>query len=351
MSQTRPCDCNRVRPGEPFDPALDCRACYLWATDSRYRNLWGDPGTVPPCPHQGAPTGGVVECLPCGGRTRLKLFGCALHGVCTTHQQAPGIACCQACTDRRGDDPFDGPPVRDLAYHVYPLRDHGGYVWRRRVAQLLDHVSLFNGRRVVGVAVDARTDHAGEIREAFRGEVDAKDFVVVPNDPGRWECTTLLPLLARLETREHDRCLLWAHAKGVTHPPDHVTQHWADALATVMLSRWPDVEAQLVRYRVTGAFRWKTRMWPKNSRADWFYSGSWVWYRSKCLFSRNWREVDNFKWAVEAYAPIKFSYEESGCLFGDEAGSVYDAGQWWRRWWPELAVWLKGGQPCSTSSR
>jgi hypothetical protein len=330
-----PCHCDRL-------DGQECKPCRLARTDPRYRALWRGPAAPPPCVHLGPPTGERTLCTPCRGRSQLKLFRCAVHERCTPRTPTPGAACCVGCPDYADRDPFTSPPVRDLAYHVYPLTDHGGYVWRRRVAQLLRHIALFNGHRVIGVAEEpGRTDSARDVLAAFKGEVDASDVIVVWNDPSRWECSTLLPLLSRLETADPDRCLLWAHAKGVTRPPGHVCQHWADALGEVMLARWPAVEADLVRHRVTGAFRWRTRMWPDHSRADWFYSGSWFWARSRHLFARDWRRTDAFKWAAESYAPTHFAHAESGCLFADEAGNVYDQAQWERRFWPEWAAWLR----------
>ena len=43
-----PCGrCGRYRPGEPFDIEVDCRWCWLEATDPAYAKLWADDTTPP----------------------------------------------------------------------------------------------------------------------------------------------------------------------------------------------------------------------------------------------------------------------------------------------------------------
>src|SRR5262249_6575046 len=153
-------------------------------------------------------------------------------------------------------DPFFGPPVRDLAYHVYPVRGNGAWQWN--VRELRKRIGLFNGRRVVAVAVDGRADPAhalrdgprgaggpGRRREGPRGAVDPADVLEFPNNPDRWEAQTLVPMLERLQTSEADRCLLFAHAKSVTRPGNPTTRRWTEALYRVMLDGWPAVYGQL----------------------------------------------------------------------------------------------------------
>ena len=47
-----------------------------------------------PCVKLGPPTGELVECQSCCGTVRIKLFACAVHGVCTAEKYVPVIACC-----------------------------------------------------------------------------------------------------------------------------------------------------------------------------------------------------------------------------------------------------------------
>lgn len=42
----RPCRCDRVRRGEPFDETRDCRPCWLFHHDRRYKALFSGTATV-----------------------------------------------------------------------------------------------------------------------------------------------------------------------------------------------------------------------------------------------------------------------------------------------------------------
>ena len=39
------------------------------------------------CDHLSEPTGETVPCPTCTGNKQIKLFGCALHGLCTLRKQ------------------------------------------------------------------------------------------------------------------------------------------------------------------------------------------------------------------------------------------------------------------------
>jgi hypothetical protein len=344
-----------------------CRVCF-WARDTSprgaaYRALWdaqaqGVPSPDParlrrPCRHAGPETGETAECPSCKGAVRVKLLSCAVHGKRTALKPLPGVACCQGCGDYDPFEPFAGPPVRDLAYHVYPART-GAHAWRWNVRQLLRRVGLFNGRRLVAVSVDHKTEPVGEVMDAFGGEVDAGDFVVVENEPGAPEAKTLPLLLERLATSDPDRCVLRAHAKGVTHEHDGkwpVVKEWTETLYEAMLDYWPAVQADLERYPITGCFRNDWRQWPAEAPAsEWFYSGSWWWARSRHLFARPWRDVPRFWSGVEAMPSLLFARDEAGCLFADSCGVVYNADAW-RQLRPAFDRWAAGNAHARTKER
>jgi hypothetical protein len=98
--------CTHARKPSSYDPA-NCRACWWCAqpaspTAVELRRLWGEPEPAcspGPCRHRGAATGERVLCPTCQGKVELKLFACGLHGRCTTHKPAPGLACCGDCPD------------------------------------------------------------------------------------------------------------------------------------------------------------------------------------------------------------------------------------------------------------
>lgn len=66
--------------------------------------------SVTQCVHRGSLVG-EQECETCQGSTRIKLFACALHGVCTIGKRIDMLACCAQCGDyeaARRDTADDG---------------------------------------------------------------------------------------------------------------------------------------------------------------------------------------------------------------------------------------------------
>src|SRR5580700_5303992 len=70
---------------------------------------------------------------------------------CRDHDE-PGTASWQRGPDRPGSAVDDPGRIRHLLYHVYPHVGDGGSVWRWNVEQLRRRLSLFNGKRAIGIA-------------------------------------------------------------------------------------------------------------------------------------------------------------------------------------------------------
>lgn len=270
------------------------------------------------------------------------------------------------------------PSVRHLLYHVYPVSDNG--MWQWNVDELVKRLDLFNGRKVVAVAVDRgkrprdpqgpnRPDRLRQIPgcDSFASVVDrfgrhagGIEFVEVENDPKLREVASFLPLFERLSSNvSPDECLLYAQAKGVTRPAGHVARRWAEVLYEVMLDYWPVVADSLTRYPVTGAFRKAGRGWSRDqSESDWHYSGSWFWCRNQSLFtSPDWRKIDQFWSGIEPYPSQHFGRDSRGvgCLFHEgtvRAMNLYDHRYWGRHVEPDLARFraANGGKKTVTPS-
>src|SRR5204863_5209365 len=71
------------------------------------------------------------------GRVELKLFTCAVHGVCTQGRAVPGVACCAGCPDRRAwpmrfDERNLWPGVPGMRFNSSLLPYEGGYLLAAR---------------------------------------------------------------------------------------------------------------------------------------------------------------------------------------------------------------------------
>lgn len=233
---------------------------------------------------------------------------------------------------------------RNLLLHLYPLRCHAN--WRRTVAHLVARWELFDGRRIVSVALDEFTDTPADVRAAFGGrEIELRAVV---NGPMQ-EVASFVPLLEAV-AGDRESITLYAHGKGATHcDPASASHLWCDAMAEACLDYPRLVDCALADAATCGAFRSRLPIgWPGPS-PDWHFAGTWYWFRNDLLFARpDWRAVDPVLWGVEAWPGWRFSRADSRCLFFDEAQTthLYDRRFWASRIEPARRVWRRRLADC-----
>ncbi|MBA4175721.1 MAG: hypothetical protein C0505_04050 [Leptothrix sp. (in: Bacteria)] len=240
--------------------------------------------------------------------------------------------------ERQSLKPFAQTPRRHLLYHLWPVR---GSTWRWNVEQLLRRIDLFNGRRLIGVVTDERSEDEATVRTAFAGH--GCEFTVLPND-ARGEAATFPHLLQGLAGTDEDDVSFYAHAKGVKYEPQlpPAVRRWAEAQYTVMLDHWPAVRAQLDGHAMSGMLRRHGRFANHQHVGDWHYSGTFFWFRHGPVFSRRWSEVPPFYGGVEAWPGMLFSRREAGCLLLDGLRELpYHERFWKQRGDPAVAQWRR----------
>lgn len=239
--------------------------------------------------------------------------------------------------------PLVAAPKRHLLYHLWPVR---GQTWRWNVAQLLQRIELFNGRRIVAVVSDERTDDIAEVHAAFAGH--GITFIERPNGPCGESDT--FPLMLAEVAREHpDDLSFYAHAKGVKYEPQWppAVRRWAEVQYAVALDRWPEVRVHLERHAMTGLLRRMGRYANHGHVGDWHYSGTFFWFRHDAVFRRAWQEVPRFYGGVEAWPGMLFAPEETSCLLLDGLSErlrdlPYHERFWQQRGNPAFAQWQRG---------
>lgn len=306
----------------------DCRLCWLAENDHSYQVYWGIvPEPAKTCVHIGKATGSTIQCRSCSSGVHLKKFSCAVHGTCTLEKQGiDGTKCCNGCSDKELGVSWGRPPVRHLAYHIYPFPGNG--TWQRNIEQLLARIKMFNGRRIVAIATQAGMDAPSTVKRAFKGEVD--EFLEIPNEPRLREVATFLPLMERLSSTAKHEAIFYAHAKGVTRPVnDGVSVHpWADLLYESCLDYWPLVERQLTKHPIAGSMKKQGFMFT-GSRSTFHYSGAFYWLRSCLVFNRpSWKTIDQQWWGSESWPGLVFNPKEAATLFheGNSELNLYDFG-------------------------
>ncbi len=234
--------------------------------------------------------------------------------------------------------------IRHLLYHVYPHAEDGGRIWRWNVDLLKRHLSLFNGKRVVGIAVGPETEPASSVREVLAGW--GCEFVEVENNGSLREGTTYHALHEAVsQYNGPDHATLFGHTKGVTsHRWASGAQLWAEALYETCLASWPALEEMLRTYPVVGPFKRLGQGFDDVPQSHWHFHGSWHWFRNADFFGRNWRELPQNWQAVEVQPSLIFRSEEAGCIVGEfsNGGLALYKTEAWRDWaTPALHRWRR----------
>lgn len=209
--------------------------------------------------------------------------------------------------------PFTEMPRRNLIYHIYPVR---GSMWSWNLEQLKRRVELFNGKRIVGIVYDDRSESPERVQEYLDGH--DFEFIIEKNDI-RGEAITFPRMLEKIASNDPNEITFYAHAKGVKYepgvPPPVI--RWAEVQYRVSLDNWQMVRNQLQRFAMTGPFKRLGRFSAHQQLADWHYSGSYFWMRNAHIFSRNYKNIPQFYGGVETFPGTVFRKEETTCLFMD----------------------------------
>lgn len=233
-------------------------------------------------------------------------------------------------------------PRRHLMYHLWPVK---GETWRWNVELLLQRIDLFNGRRLVAIVTDERTEDLASVQAAFAGH--GVEFIVRPNAQGG-ESITFPLMLAELAREHRDDVAFYAHAKGVKYEPTWppAVKRWAEVQMAVTLDHWPTIRAQLDQHAMTGLLRRPGRFANHQHVGDWHYSGTCFWFRHDAVFQRAWQDVPAFYGGVEAWPGMLFTQQETGCLLLDQLRELpYRERFWASRGNPAFERWRRSLKP------
>ncbi len=222
--------------------------------------------------------------------------------------------------------PFTAMPRRNLIYHVWPVR---GANWQWNLDQLKSRLDVFNGRRILGVVYDERSEPPERVQEYLAGH--GFEFVVAKNDE-RGEAITFPLMIQRVISDDPNDITFYGHAKGVKYGASvsPLVKRWAEVQYRVALDDWLTVRDQMQRFAMTGPFKMLGRFRSHRFLADWHYSGAYFWMRNAYVSSRNYAEVPLFYGGVETWPGAVFRKEETGCLFMDNLRQLPYHEQFWR---------------------
>ena len=244
-----------------------------------------------------------------------------------------------------GPDPAPQyPPItrRNLTYHVYASRQNG--LWRENCEELRRRLPVFNGRKLVVVSEDARSESFETIREAL-GDSEI-EYLRLPNDPRLRETAGFKVLLPAVRSVRGNEATFFAHTKGnTTHDDPLGARVWRDQMYHHLLDWIKWVDDLLTRYAAVGT---TIMQWPEgirspfptaiDNRGHWMFAGCFFWFRHDCVFSRpQWSYVPDDRYGAESWIGGVLDMSEVRSLYQPWPEDVYPTPdpydpETWRDW-------------------
>lgn len=259
--------------------------------------------------------------LPCrwrGGETTAERYECRSPLLVKQDSDVPAHWCmtCHVRDQGQTSPPAELLPaagqVRHLAYHLYPR----GSEWRPNMEQLRRRMSVFNGRRVIAVAVDHSTSSVEDVAAELAG-LDVS-IVQASNSAELREMATYPTLMRMLSVYQSAMDVHWyGHGKGVTSIEWALpVREWREAMYSAQLDYWPAIRRLLSSSAAVGQFMRPMHVIP-GSTCQWHFSGCFSWRRHLPLFKREWDTYDIHWCGSESHLGRLLARSEVHSLYGD----------------------------------
>jgi hypothetical protein len=250
--------------------------------------------------------------------------------------------------------------TRNLMFHCCPLMANDG--WRKNIDQIVKHIDIFNGKRVVAIATGGpmnkgkyETHDEDVVRDALKGH--GIKFISVPNDHILRERVSFVSLLLEVSNENSNEATFYAHSKGIATDPERRTNgkisnrelgaiRWRNVMYDKLLGGY-DYAMGLLRSKVcigtTQIASVDDTPWIRPSRIRYgtlHFAGTFFWFRHDAIFGDDrWREVPGDHYGVEAwlggFIPIEDSFSMyqpwepkkpwSNCMYDPKTyGGEYD---------------------------
>lgn len=197
---------------------------------------------------------------------------------------------------------------RNLCYYMYPIKNS---LWTFHIEQLKRYLDVFNGKKIITIAVDNRSVSADEVRRTLNR--DDILWRVVTNDASLWETAAFPGMLQLVESRDPNEFTFYAHAKGVRRPDWAIenARIWSGTMYFLNLSSITMTNRILSAHDALGCYRHQDQ---NHGGSDWHYSGTYFWFRHSTVFSKNWKEIHPHLYGVEGWIGKHVDLKRSYCL-------------------------------------
>jgi len=233
--------------------------------------------------------------------------------------------------------PDSGPVSKlNLLYHVYP--NAANDVWLRNIRQLRKRLGIFNGRKVVAIAVGPGLVHPDLVQQALAWP--GLECLAVPNDRAVGQVASFRRLLETVFSRDPLEATFYAHTKGVANgcQDPQAIEYWRNAMYAALLDDPARVKQALQHYAAVGACKTvhpRQRIFPSGiAWAHWHFAGTFFWFRHDRVFGDfRWPFIPHDYYGAEAWLGGFLEPEEATSLLqprpeDDLTWTGYDRNLW-----------------------
>lgn len=227
---------------------------------------------------------------------------------------------------RQGDIKFNASQAKkNLLFHIYP-KIGGEWNWKWHIEKIRENASVFNGKICIGIATGDGLAKPDVVQNEMK-DLNVGDWVIKPNSQSLCETTTFYDLLSCVSRPDGPEITFRGHTKGVTHPKDCVEQKWKELMWQTCMDMQSVTDA-LSSHVMAGSMKCHEPL-AKKDKSNWFYAGTFFWFRSSDIFSRDWSFIEETKWWPEYWPGHVCRSEEAACLCHDFAkGSKFSYEYW-----------------------
>ena len=204
-------------------------------------------------------------------------------------------------------------PTRNLLFHIFP-RLGAEWNWHKHIERIREHQHLFNGKICIGVVTGPGLASHEEVQRLMGG-IRVTDWVLRENSK-LGETVTMTELLRLVQTDDPNTITFRGHCKGVTHSKDGIEQAWAEMMWAACVDI-ESVEDALASHEMAGPLKCHEPLVPKKN-SNWFFAGSFYWFRNREIFQRQWDYTGQNRWVIEAWPEIVCQSDKAACLFFDQ---------------------------------
>lgn len=198
---------------------------------------------------------------------------------------------------------------RNLIYYCYFENGEINEFTQLNLELLNRYFNLFNGQKIVKLAIDDLTKDYSKLTNLFNGV----DVQIVQNNKENRESEYFIESIK--EIKDTNSITFFAHNKGGSNRPEaNIIKLWLFSMYFFNLepSYLLRIQDELITDKIFSGIMRITTPCPPWVESDWHYSGTFFWFNTEKLLSiENWDEMDKHRFAVESYPGSKVDVSKS----------------------------------------